>query len=328
MKRLKLATAVTASALLFSFATPGVQAQETAVTTSVATKAVTQLPINGKIRTSLASSKTHTYAIQVKNNELIELSATLYDSQTGDDFLIMPDEGASFVLKNDKGEVVQQSKFGDLVGDSSYALFITAEAMKPGNYTIEFTPAFNDSKSFIEFKYLFQAGLEMDEEPIAPPITTTPSTPGQTTPSTPAPSTPAPSTPDQTTPSTPAPSTPETTPSTDAPATTPETTPTESETPTPAPYKKASNLMVKLSKAKVKPKAKVTVTNKAKGTSIKYKVAIKEKGGKNKIIQNYSTKKKTTFKAPTKKGTYTVTVYAKSSKGGKVIHKTKKLTVK
>lgn len=314
MKRLKLATAVTASALLFSFATPGVQAQETAVTTSVATKAVTQLPINGKIRTSLASSKTHTYAIQVKNNELIELSATLYDSQTGDDFLIMPDEGASFVLKNDKGEVVQQSKFGDLVGDASYALFITAEAVKPGNYTIEFTPAFNDSKSFIEFKYLFQAGLEMDEEPIAPPITTpettTPSTPGQTTPTTPAPSTP-----DQTTPATPAPST-------------PETTPTESETPTPAPYKKASNLTVKLSKAKVKPKAKVTVTNKAKGTSIKYKVAIKEKGGKNKIIQNYSTKKKTTFKAPTKKGTYTVTVYAKSSKGGKAIHKTKKLTVK
>lgn len=298
MKRLKLATAVTASALLFSFATPGVQAQETAVTTSVATKAVTELPINGKIRTSLASNKTHTYAIQVKNNELIELSATLYDSPTGDDFLIMPDEGASFVLKNDKGEVVQQSKFGDLVGDASYALFITAEAVKPGNYTIEFTPAFNDSKSFIEFKYLFQAGLEMDEEPIAPPITT------------------------------PAPSTPETTPSTDAPATTPETTPTESETPTPAPYKKASNLTVKLSKAKVKPKAKVTVTNKAKGTSIKYKVAIKEKGGKNKIIQNYSTKKKTTFKAPTKKGTYTVTVYAKSSKGGKAIHKTKKLTVK
>lgn len=93
-------------------------------------------------------------------------------------------------------------------------------------------------------------------------------------------------------------------------------------------YTKASSLKMSVSKTKVKPKSTVTVTHSAKGTSVKYKVAIKQKGERNKLVKAYTSAKKVSFKAPTKKGKYIVSVYAKSSKGGKSVHTTKVITVK
>lgn len=98
--------------------------------------------------------------------------------------------------------------------------------------------------------------------------------------------------------------------------------------PTKPSYTKASALKMAVSKTKVKPKSTVTVTHSAKGTSVKYKVAIKQKGERNKVVKAYTSAKKVSFKAPTKKGKYIVSVYAKSSKGGKSVHATKVITVK
>lgn len=98
--------------------------------------------------------------------------------------------------------------------------------------------------------------------------------------------------------------------------------------PTKPTYTKASGLKMKVEKTTVKPKKAVTVTHSAKGTSVKYKVAIKQKGERNKVVKDYTSSKKVVFKAPSKKGKYIVTVYAKSSKGGKSVHTTKVITVK
>lgn len=102
----------------------------------------------------------------------------------------------------------------------------------------------------------------------------------------------------------------------------------EEEKPTKPSYTKASGLKMSIAKTTVKPKSTVTVNHSAKGTAVKYKVAIKQKGERNKVVKDYTSSKKVAFKAPSKKGKYIVSVYAKSSKGGKAVHTTKVITVK
>lgn len=102
----------------------------------------------------------------------------------------------------------------------------------------------------------------------------------------------------------------------------------DEEKPSKPTYTKASGLKMKVAKTTVEPKSNVTVTHSAKGTAVKYKVAIKQKGERNKVVKDYTSSKKVVFKAPSKKGKYIVSVYAKSSKGGKAVHTTKVITVK
>lgn len=93
--------------------------------------------------------------------------------------------------------------------------------------------------------------------------------------------------------------------------------------------KTPTKLKTKLSKETVKPKAKFTVSNSASGSAIQYKVAYKLKGVKKyTVAKNYTTAKKVTVTAPSKKGKYTMTVYAKQTNGSKTIKVSKAFYVK
>lgn len=90
-----------------------------------------------------------------------------------------------------------------------------------------------------------------------------------------------------------------------------------------------SKLKVTASKTAVKPKQKVTLKASAKGANLQYKYTYKLKGSKTThVIKNYSTSKTVTFKAPTKKGTYTVTTYVKQTNGNKIVKAVKTIVVK
>ncbi len=74
-------------------------------------------------------------------------------------------------------------------------------------------------------------------------------------------------------------------------------------------------------------KVKITASGTASKGTLKFKITSKKKGDKKTVVlKKYSTKKTCTWK-PKKKGTYTITVYAKDG-SGKQVKKTLKLTVK
>lgn len=93
--------------------------------------------------------------------------------------------------------------------------------------------------------------------------------------------------------------------------------------------KTPTKLKTKLSKTTVKPKAKFTVSNSASGSAIQYKVSYKLKGTKKyTVAKKYTTSKKVTVTAPSKKGKYTMTVYAKQTNGSKTTKVSKEFSVK
>lgn len=349
MKNLKIVTALTATALTFTFAATPVHA-------ATATPIVTTLSNNlaaGEMTTDVFENETlYTNDVYIPANTFVQFSASahprveegeMYDS-------IDLSKEVNFVLKDENGKVVATGTPGDME-NTQPSLFISGDQFAEGSYTLEYTSSTNiaSDNDVIEFSYYAEQSFN-DVSIVSIDASTDDFYVG--------------------------------TPSTLDATVTKEGLLTQVEVLTPGekdfkvvqafgddteyvftPTKEgvyevrytvqdpeteevstlsaqydvqaakanafvaASKLTAKFSKTTVKPKATVTVNASAKGTAVKYKIAIKE-NGKNKIVKNYTASKKLTFKAPTKKGKYVVTVYAKSSKGGKVVKTTKTITVK
>jgi len=356
MKKLKIATALTATAIVFSSTNTFASAQ---VIPSATAHTLANNLVAGEMTTDLLENDTlYTNDVYIQENTFVEFSVSAHPRVEEGEYYDSIDlsKETTFVLKDENGNVVATGVPGDMINTQS-SLFISGDNFAEGSYTLEYTSSSQiaGDNDVVEFNYYAQEasndvtiasiqsstdefyvgipatleaivskdGLLKQVEVLAPneddfsivqpfgesdTYIFTPTQKGvyevRYT------------------------------------AEDPETGATDVLTVeydvkaapvvTTAPDKTfvaASKLTAKFAKTTVKPKAKVTINASAKGTAVKYKVVIKE-NGKNKVVKNYTSSKKLTFKAPAKKGKYAVTVYAKSSKGGKAIKTTKNITVK